>query len=132
MSEGQQYKIDDIVARYVQLRDQKDKIAADAKAQTEQIVKQMQIIEGWLHTKLQELGVESFKTDAGTAFVKTSDFAGVQDFNLVIQYVKENEAWNLLKKDVNKTAVKEYLAEHGVPPPGVNYGTKQEVQVRRA
>lgn len=127
-----QYKIEDVVLRYVQLRDQKDKIAADAKAQTETIGKQLQVIEGWLHGMLQKLGAESFKTEHGTAFIKQTDYAGVQDFNLVVEYVKQNDAWNLLKKDVNKTAVKEYINEHGVPPPGVNYGMKQEVQVRRA
>jgi len=126
-----QYKIDDVVARYVALRDQKDKINADAKAQTEALSSQMKVIEGWIHQKLQEMGVESFKTDFGTAFKKMSDFANVSDWKLTLDFIREHEAWNMLKKDINKTAVVEFITEHGVPPPGVNYGMKEEVQVRR-
>jgi hypothetical protein len=131
MNDGQQFKIEDVVARYIGLRDEKDKIEADAKARVEKLAEQMRIIEGWLHQQMQTLGVESFKTEYGTAFVKMTDFCGVQDWNLTLQYIQENQAWNLLNKAVNKTAVKEFIAENQVPPPGVNYGMKQEVQVRR-
>jgi hypothetical protein len=126
-----EFKIDTVVSRYIDLRDQKAKIAADAKAQTEGIDAQLKIIEGWLHQKLHELGTESFKTEFGTAYLTKTDFCGVADWNLVLQYIQENQAWNLLNKAVNKTAVKEYLNENQVPPPGVNYGVKEEVQVRR-
>ena len=126
-----QFKIDDIVARYIDLRDTKAKLAADVKIKTEQIDTQLKVIEGWLHNKLHELGADSFKTEHGTAFLQTTDFCGVQDWNLTLQYIRENEAWNLLNKAVNKTAVKEYIAENQVPPPGVNYGQKEEVMVRR-
>jgi len=126
-----QHKLDTVIAKYIELRDQKAKIAADAKSATEKIDADLKIIEGWLHAKLHEMGAESFKADCGTAFLKQSDYCNVSDWNQTLPFIRENEAWHMLKKDVSKAAVQEYIKEHNVPPPGVNYGMKEEVQVRR-
>lgn len=129
--QGQTFQVDTVIAKYVELRDQKAKIAADAKAQTEAIDVKLKTIEAWLHKKLHDLGAESFKTDFGTAFLKESDFCSVADWNATLSYIRENEAWHMLKKDVSKNAVVEYITEHQAPPPGINYGKKEEVQIRR-
>ena len=55
----------------------------------------------------------------------------MQDFDTFMAFVRENNAENFLKKDVNKTAVMEYVKEHGTPPPGVNMTSRREVQIRR-
>ena len=92
-------------------------------------------------SKLEELAahigavmgdVESVKTAAGTAFRATKDFASVQDSEKFFEYVLESGDVNLLNKAANKTGVKEYMEEHkGIAPPGIEYGTKVEIQVRR-
>ena len=125
------FKVDAVIEKYLELRDKKDTINARVEAEVAAIDAQMKILNGWLHQQMHLIGTDSFKTDRGTAFLKTSDFCSVADFNVVIQHVIEHSAWHMLTKGVNKTAVQEFIKEHGNPPPGVNYGTKEEVQVRR-
>lgn len=129
--DGPQFKVDEVIAKYIELRDQKDKINADAKAAVKVVDASLDIIEAWLLNQANEQGVSSFACDIGTAFVKETDFANVSDWNLTVEFIKKNEMWQMLKKDVNKTAVKEFIDANGVPPPGVNWGSKREIQVRR-
>lgn len=132
--ESPQFQVDNVIAKYLELRDKVDQIEGAAKAQTEGLKAQMKIIEGWLHQQMQKIGTDQFKVKGvGTAFTKTSDFCSVADWNTVLDFVRQNEAWHLLTKGVTKTAVVEFIDQNdGVPPPGVNYGTKLEVQIRRS
>lgn len=129
--DGPQFKVDEVIAKYIELRDKKDQINADAKAAVKAVDANLDIIEAWLLNQANEQGVSSFACDIGTAFVKETDFANVSDWNLTVDFIKKNELWQMLKKDVNKTAVKEFIDANGVPPPGVNWGSKREIQVRR-
>jgi hypothetical protein len=49
----------------------------------------------------------------------------------VVKFVKENDAYDMLTKGVSKVAIREYMNETKELPPGVNFGTKIEVQVRK-
>ena len=87
-------------------------------------------LEMWIQTKSDETGVKSFKTDEGTAFMTTSDYASVADWDSVLEFVRQNEAWDMLTRGVNKTAIRSYIDETQAIPPGVNFGTKVGVSVR--
>ena len=127
------YQIDAVIAKYLEIRDEKERVQASVKSQVEALDAQLATIERWLHQKMQEVGVDSFKAKGiGTAFKKVSDFCSVADWNAVKDFVLQHDAWHMLTKSVSKTAVKEFIdANDGVPPPGVNYGTKEEIQIRR-
>lgn len=127
------FQIDAVIAKYLEIRDEKERLQATIKGQVEALDAQLSTIERWIHQRMQEVGVDSFKAKGiGTAFKKVSDFCSVADWQSVLQFAKEHEAWHILTKGVSKTAVKEFIdANDGVPPPGVNYGTKEEVQIRR-
>lgn len=126
-----QIRVDEVIAKYISLRDQKDTIAAQAKAQTQEIDKQLDLIGAWLLNEANTQGVTSLACDIGTAFVKETDFAGVQNWDQTLDFIRANGMWQMLKKDVAKGAVKEFIEANGVPPPGVNWGSKKEIQVRR-
>lgn len=128
-----QFQIADVLAKYLELRDKKESITANAKAQTDSIEAQLRHIEAWLHERMQTLGTDQFKVQGvGTAFKKVTDFCSVADWNSVLDFAKEHDAYHILTKGVSKTAVKEFMDQHdGIPPPGVNYGMKEEVMVRR-
>ncbi len=91
----------------------------------------MSKMEAWLLEQANVQGVTSFKTNHGTAFVTTTDFANVADWDAVLVYIKDNEAFDLLERRVSKTAVRGYIEARGAVPSGVNYGTKLEVNVRK-
>lgn len=123
--------IDQVIAAYVKLRDKKDNLEAAVKEQTKEIKAKMEKLELWLREQADNQGVTSFKTKAGTAFMTTTDFANVADWDAVLDFIKTNGAFDMLEKRVSKTAVRGYIEQHKQVPSGVNYGTRLEVNVRR-
>lgn len=126
-----QYTTAEVIRAYISLRDAIEQITDEAKAKTDGMKAQLAQLGAYLHKQLHDAGEKSKGTAEGTAFIDTVDFAKVSNWDNTIQYIIENEAWHFLKKDINKSAVKEYVELHGVPPPGVDYVTKEECKVRR-
>ena len=123
--------VDDVIAGYMKLRGQKDIIELEAKAKVALLREKMAKLEAWLIVEMDKQGVTSYKTPSGTAFKTISDFASVADWDALLEFVKEKDAFNLLERRVSKMAVKSYL-ENGEPvPPGVNYGTKIDLGFRK-
>jgi hypothetical protein len=123
--------IDDIVKTYVSLRTKKDAIEAETKAKLADIAEKMDKLETWIQLKADELGVTSFKTPHGTAFTVTKDFAQVADWDATLKFIRDEDAYDLLEKRVSKIAVRGYIEKNREVPPGINYGTKIEVQIRK-
>lgn len=123
--------VEAVIATYIKLRMKKEKIAASVEADLKSLSASMAKLEGWLMTKADEMGVKSFKTDAGTAFLTTTDYASVADWDEVLAFVKKNEAWHMLTHGVAKTAVREYIDSNNVVPNGVNFGTRVGLNVRK-
>jgi len=123
--------VDSVIAGYLRLRVQKQEIEAKAKEQTAAIDANMDKLEAWLKLKAEETGVTSFKTDHGTAFLTTVDFANVADWDAVLNHIKTTDAYDMLEKRVSKTAVRAFIEMHRTVPPGINYGTKLEINVRK-
>jgi len=126
-----QFKLDDVIGHFVMLRDQKAACKADYEAKVAKLDEDMSVIQAWLLDKANREGADSFKTQHGTAFVTTKDFAGVANWDELFAFIEGTKAWQFLNHAVNKTAVKEYIEVHKVTPPGVNYRAIKEIQVRR-
>jgi hypothetical protein len=112
--------VDDVVATYMKLRSQKEAIEA-----------KMEKLEAWIKEQADVQGVTSFKTKHGTAFLTTTDYANVGDWDAVLGFIRENEAFDMLEKRISKIAVRGYIEANKAVPPGVNYGTKLEVNIRK-
>lgn len=123
--------VDQVVAAYIKLRDKKESMEAAVKEQTKEIKAKMEKLELWLREQADAQGVTSFKTKAGTAFMTTTDFANVADWDAVLNFIRTNDAFDMLEKRVSKNAVRSYIDQHKEVPAGVNYGTRLEVNVRR-
>ena len=123
--------VDGVVEAYIALRNQKEVLEADTKERVVGIKEKMLKLEAWIQAKSDETGVKSFKTDHGTAFLTTSDYASVANWDAVLAFVKENEAWDMLTRGVNKRSVRGYIDANKTVPDGVNFGTKIGVSVRR-
>ena len=123
--------VDEVVAAYIKLRLKKEQMEAEVKAETKKIVEKMDKFEAWLKEQADAQGVTSFKTKHGTAFLKTTDYANVENWDAALAFVLENNAFDLLNKAVSKVAVRGYIEANKAVPPGVNYGTKIEVEVRK-
>jgi len=82
--------------------------------------------------RFNERGVDSVKSrEHGTAYRSTRSSATVADWDAILAYIQANEAWELLERRVNKTAVQEHRDAHDDLPPGVNWSEAQVVNFRR-
>ncbi len=123
--------VDNVIATYMKLRGQKEAIEAEMKERTSEIKAKMEKLEAWIKTQADAQGVTSFKTAHGTAFLTTTDYATVADWDSVLTFIRENEAFDMLEKRISKIAVRGYIEANKSVPPGVTYGTKLEVNIRK-
>lgn len=123
--------VDDVISTYMKLRGQKDAIEAETKERVSSIKAKMDKLEAWIKEQADVQGVTSFKTKHGTAFLTTTDFANVADWDAILQFVRENEAFDLFEKRISKVAVRGYIEQTKTVPPGVNYGTRLDVNIRK-
>lgn len=123
--------VDDVIAAYLKLRDKKEQLESAVKEQTRELSEKMTKLESWIKEQADAQGVTSFKTKHGTAFLTTTDFANVADWDAMLRFVQDNNAYDMLERRVSKKAVRGYIEEHKLVPAGVTYGTKLEVNIRR-
>lgn len=123
--------IDDIVDRYIKLRDKKAELAAKLKADTEKLDAAMERCEQFILNHLNANGMESCGTAAGTAYKAPVTSATVADWEALLDYIKVNQMWNMLERKVNKTAVIEFKNANDDLPPGVNWREETVVRIRR-
>jgi len=102
-------RVDDVIATYMKLRNEKDAIEAEIKSRVSELKAKMEKIEAWLKEQADAQGVTSFKGKHGTAFLTTTDYANVADWDAVLQFVLANEAFDMLEKRVSKIAVRGYI-----------------------
>lgn len=124
--------VGDVIRTYIKLRDQKDAIEAETKERVADLKAKMKKLEAYLKTQMDAQGLTSFKSDYGTAFLTTTDYANVADWDAVIRFIRDNEAYDMLEKRVSKIAVRGYIEANKAVPPGITYGTKLEVNVRES
>jgi hypothetical protein len=120
-----------VVATYMKLRSQKESIEAEVKDRVSTIKAKMEKLEAWIKEQADAQGVTSFKTKHGTAFLTTTDYANVADWDAVLDFIRTQEAFDMLEKRISKIAVRGYIEANKAVPPGVNYGTKLEVNIRK-
>lgn len=123
--------VSDVIRAYMKLRDQKAAIEAEAKERVAAIKTKMVKLETYIKSQMDAQGVTSLKSEHGTAFLVTTDYATVADWGAVLEFIRENEAYDMFEKRVSKLAVRNYIEQTSNVPPGVNYGTKVEVNIRK-
>lgn len=123
--------IGDVIRTYMKLREQKTKLEATVKDDLTKLKTKMDKLEAYLKVKMDEQGLTSFKSDHGTAFLTTTDYANVESWDKTLKFIRDNEAFDMLEKRVSKVAVRGYIEANKSVPPGITYGTKLEVNIRK-
>ena len=134
MSEPIKFKsIDEAIEAYVNTRDELRAKQQAFKLEEDAMKVRMEQISMWLRDKADELGVDSFKTQFGTAYrsVKTSYRVATGGWDSFIGWVKETGNFQCLEKRVAKLATKEIHDDTGAIPPGLDYVAEVEFDVRR-
>lgn len=120
-------EVERLIEAYVTLREQKKALSDRHKQELEPFDMKMERIEMALQKKLHDVGVDSFKTKAGTAYTSTTVSAKVADWEKVLDFAVENERFDLFERRVNKTVVQEIGAV-----PGVEIEMIKSVNIRKA
>lgn len=126
--------LDQIVERYVQLRDLKTQKESDHKKEVATIDAAMAKIENFLLAHLNKSKSEAVRTKAGTFFRQNKTSAQVADWLSISAWIQEDPdtRWAMLEKRVSKGFVDAYRQEHNDLPPGVNWREESAVNIRRA
>lgn len=125
-------KLSELVGKYVELRDKKAEMKAEFDAKASKIDEALNKIEAALLKTFESSGLDSIKTEFGTAYTTTQTTATVADPDAFRQFVKDNDAFEFFQNRVSKTAVEQYKAVHDDIPPGLNWREERVVNVRRA
>lgn len=123
---------DALIAEYIELRDAKAQLKKQWSEDNEKIDRRLNQIEAEFLNKFNTENSESAKAASGIAFKTTRTTAKVVDRDSWLRDIIENENYQFIESKANKTAVDQYIAEHGEPPPGVNIVTETTVNIRRA
>jgi hypothetical protein len=125
--------LDVMIEKYVALRDKKAQMDAAHKLAVSPITEAMEKVELVLLQAMNDQGLSAFKSDAGTAYKATKTGARIADRESLREFLStQDDPYHYIDLKVNKTAVDEYVAEHGSVPPGVDYYSEITVNVRRS
>lgn len=123
---------DKMVAKYIALRDKVDEIKKRQSADLVSYNLVLGTLEGWLLEALNASGVDSMRAPGGTFYKTSRTSAKVHEWSKTLDYIRENDAWELLEARVSKTAAEAIMADTGLPIPGVDVKREIALNVRRA
>ena len=123
--------VEELVQAYIQLRDKKAQMKAAYELEVGKVTTVMNKVEARLLELFKQIGVDSMKTGAGTAYVSTRASASVADWDTFLQHVQKYGAWELLERRCSKSAVEQFKAANDDLPPGVNWSEERVVNIRR-
>ena len=127
----------DLIAQYIKLRDKRDAITAEYKAQIAPYEAAMEALENAMTAKLLALGPDEGKrnisTNAGVAFRQKWTSVRVEDRDSWLDFVFNIDGKQFITTHVAKDAVTEWIDEHnGNLPPGIKYEAGYKTIIRRS
>lgn len=125
-------KISELVAKYVELRDKKAEFKNEYEAKVAKLDEVLEKIESTLLKTFETTGMDSVKTEFGTAYTTERTTASVADKDAFMEFVKSREDWHLMEVRASKTAVQQYKDEHQDLPPGINWRSERVANIRRS
>ncbi len=123
---------DELVKMYVQLRDRRSARKKEFEAADSDDKSKQDKIGAVLLQRYNAQGIESARTQFGTAFKEKVSFSSIADKEAVRSFVTESGLWDLVTIGPNKAGIKQYIDEHGDVPRGFNWREEVEIRVRRA
>lgn len=127
-------KLDELVANYIKLRDRKSQLKKQYDEKVAKVDAVMDKMEAIILKTFQDSGIDSARTDAGTAYISTRTSATVGSREEFLSWVLQDpdERSIFLENRVSKVAVEQFKAANDDLPPGINFRSEVTVGVRRA
>jgi hypothetical protein len=123
---------DELVQVFVQLRDRRSTRKKAFENEDNDDKAKLERIEGILLERYSAAGIESARTQHGTAYKSKVGYASIADWDAFKDYVIKNDAWELLSHGANKVAVQQHIDANSTLPPGLNWREEVHIRVQRA
>lgn len=125
------HAFDNTVAEYVQLRDKVKAAEEEFKRRMAPHKQRLTELENEMLNYLNQNELQNVKTRKwGTVYRKDKTNASVADWARFLDFIIENDAFDMLERRCNTSQVVEHMKEEG-PVPGVNVSTYSTVGVRK-
>lgn len=121
-----------ITKAHINIRDARTQLRKQYEEADADLKKSQEKLEGVMLDHLNNHGMESVRTEAGTFYRQEEITPSAGDWNALYEWIKDNDAWDALERRIKKTFVKEYQEAHnGGLPPGISVYREYVVRVRR-
>ena len=117
--------------QYIDVRDALKKLDERQKAERKPLLEIQERLAGIIRTFMDANKLENLRTQHGTCYTSTRYTASLADPDAFMKFVIANNAFEMMDRRANSTAVREYVEEHKQLPPGVNLTALQTVGVKR-
>jgi hypothetical protein len=123
--------IDSLVGKYVKLRDIKATHKAEYDLKVAKVDELLNKVEAVLLRHFNDTGVESVRTESGTAYKSTRTSCTSADKSAFFNFLQETGEWPLADIRPGKKAIEEWKTAGNELPPGLNWSEEVVVGIRR-
>lgn len=121
-----------LVTVYIKMRDALVKLQREFDEKESAIKAQQDIVTQALLEMCKEMGAEGLRTPAGSVFKTIKTRYWTSDWVSMKQFIKDNDALDLMEQRVHQTNMKNFLEENPtLMPPGMNVDSRYSITVRR-
>jgi len=120
------------VKQFIDLRDKLAEFDEKARELRKQILDPMNEVQEKIMNALDATEQESARTEWGTASINVKYYASCPDPDAFVEFVRENNAYELMERRAASIPCRAFQEEHGQLPPGVTINAVRSVGVRRA
>lgn len=124
--------VEKIVSAYIKIRDTKEKLYQEYKAQETILQEQMDTLKEKLIELSKETGATSFSTPSGIAYRTIKNRYWTNDWGNFYDFMRQHGAVELLEKRIHQANMKEFLENNPeTHPPGLHVDQEYEITIRR-
>lgn len=125
--------MEELVKTYLTIRNERERIESEFKAQDDELKAEMAVIEQSLLASCNEINADSIKTQNGTVIKTLKERFTCSDRENFNKFVLENKAVELFEARLHQGNFKQFMSERKADglPPGVNVMREFTVTVRK-
>lgn len=124
--------MDKLARVYRKMQTRIQALTATYETEVEVLKAQQEAVKTALKDQMLALGVKSVNTAEGTVILSTKTRYSTQDWDAFKDFIKENDAIDLLEKRIAQTNMATFLGENPtLVPPGLNSNSEYSISVRK-
>ena len=124
--------MDKLARVYRKMQTKIQQLTAVYETEVEVLKAQQEVVKTALKDQMLALGVKSVNTTEGTVILSTKTRYSTQDWDAFKEFMKENDALDLLEKRIAQTNMANFLQENPtLVPPGLNSNSEYAISVRK-